>query len=334
MKIVLVGGKTMGHVSPLINLGNALMDTIKKPKIIFYGNENSIEEEMVRKNPYFWFKRIKVIGLDRKNPFKAMKAIILYYRAYKIVLKEFKLEKPSIVISSGGFVSAPVLKACIKANVPYVLHEQNVCMGLVNKHFSKYARYTFLSFEKTRKEVKNGVLTGNPVNIKRNKQQNNYILSIGGSLGAKKLNEVVSKLDVKFITGKKDYINYIDNINAIEYSYDLPKLMNNAKVIISRAGGTTIYEALALNKPLILIPSPNVSENHQEKNARYLEKNGCALVILESELTVDLLKEKIAYLTDERIEKMKECQRKLRVNNPIEICMKKILEVVYEDILQ
>lgn len=335
MKIVLVGGKTMGHISPLLGIGEALINSFKKAKIVYYGCKNSKEEEMVRKNPIYWFKEINVIGLNRKNPFKALKSLYLYNRAYRSVLKDFKAERPSIVISTGGFVSAGILKACKKLDVPYVLLEQNVCLGLTNKIYAKNAKYVFLSFEKTKSEVKNGVITGNPVLTKKVDISEDYILSIGGSLGANRINEIVSKIDgIKFITGKKDYINYIDNKNAIEYSNDLYSLMAKSKIIISRAGGCTIYEALLLNKPLILIPSPNVSNDHQLKNARYLEKNGCCKIILEENLNVDELKRVINSLTKEEIEQMKANQRKLVIDNPVSLCMKRILEVIYENILQ
>lgn len=318
MKIILTGGGTAGHVSPAL----ALIENYKQ-EYYYFGNMKNIEYRLV--NNKVNFININVKKLDRKNPF------LFFITIYYIVISFFKSLyyirkiKPDVIIGFGGYVTFPVLLAGSFLRKKTIIHEQNSVPGLSNKILSRFVAKIFLTFDDTREYFKTKgkcIHVGNPTSIKAKKYSkssiyNKYIpnykkvLFLGGSLGAKKINDIMNEvsylikelpIQIIGITG-----NYsVSNIEGIflNYSLELTNIMNEVDLIISRAGASTIVEILSIPKPSILIPSPNVTNNHQLKNAKLVGKY--TTIIEEDELNkenlykiiIDKLYSDFSYLYD------------------------------------
>lgn len=269
--IVLTGGKTGGHIVPLLAVAKEVNEDI-----LYVGGKDFLEEKLAGK------ENIKFLGLDFNQ-----NKISLYFKLRKLI----KI-RPKYIISSGGFVSIPMLLFGIFNRVPIYLLEENVIMGSANKLFSLFSKRVFLSYP-LKKMKKKYLVVGQPI-LKRKLdfiEYHNYnfdILIIGGSLGAKPLcdiaNFVSEKYKVALVAGKyKDkYVN--DNYYTFGYVDNLLNLMIHSKLIISRAGAATTSEIFSLNKPCILVPSMKTKKNHQYLNALYFEKIGCCKVVLEKNI--------------------------------------------------
>lgn len=331
MRIVISGGGTGGHIYPAISI---LQEIEKNNEILYIGSENSMESKLIPKLGYN-FESIKIEGFNRKNKFKNIftifKLILAIIKSF-IILFSFK---PDIVIGTGGYVSGPVLfSASLLKNKTYI-HEQNAFPGLTNKILSKFVDKIFISYKESIDHFDKDkvIFTGNPIrkefkkdlkNINKiTKKSNIEILSFGGSGGAKKINEIIYEL-IKEINGKKRYklihatgkkyfkdfekkinkdITVKENILIKDYIDNMAESMKNADIVIARAGAITISELKFTQTPSILIPSPNVSNDHQKYNALALQDLGVSKMLLEKNITVKLL---IDILKDKtKIEKMK-----------------------------
>ena len=265
-------------------------------------------------------------------------------RQAKAILREFQ---PDLVLGTGGYASYPVVREAAKLHIPCAIHESNAVPGLTTKMLANVADRILVGFEESRQYYKHPdrvVVTGTPVRgdfFELNRAQARaqlgitdekpLVLSYFGSLGARDMNRQMAefmRLECKMepfhhihATGKAGYEWMPDHLKSLgvdldahpgvqmrEYLYNMSVVMAAADVVICRAGASTISELTALSKPAILIPSPNVTGNHQEKNARVLEKRGAAMVFLESESSGNLLfEETYRLLTDpERLRKMRE----------------------------
>lgn len=312
-KIVLTGGGTAGHVMPHL----AILDSIKKDYEIHYLGSSGIEKEIISKYPFVKYYEIPCAKLIRsftlKNlaiPYKLLKGI----STSKKIIKQIN---PQVVFSKGGFVAVPVVIAASKLKVPVISHESDITLGLANKINLKYSTVMCCSFEKTVKQCKNkGVFTGSPI---RNElffanKQNAYnqagfkvekptILFMGGSLGAKYINQVVvSSLDVLL----KDYniIHIVGKNNLthtkkqgyfeLEFTNNIGDFLALSDMVVSRAGSNSINEFLALNKPMLLIPLPlDQSRGDQLLNAKEFEQKKYCQVLLQENLTKESLLEHI-----------------------------------------
>lgn len=265
--ILLAGGKTGGHITPLIALGKRINN------VLYIGNEKGLEKKICKEN------NIPFLGLNIKNNI---------FNIIKNVFK-IKIKKVDLIISTGGFVSMPILIYGFIHRIPIYLIEGNVEFGVTNKFFSYFSKKIFLAYEQP-KMKKKYVLTGLPTLINTNIYENFVfdILIIGGSLGSKPLCDLVYSLNENYkiilIAGKylNEYKN-IKNVTVFEYRNDINSLMKQAKVIITRAGAMTTYEIFLLNKPSIIIPSKKTKNNHQVLNAKYFDKKGLALYLDEDE---------------------------------------------------
>ncbi len=339
MKILLAGGGTAGHINPALAIATTAMEQNSQNEILFIGRKGNMEESLVKKAG-FPIEFIEVEGFKRKLTLKniavAYKAMTAIFECKKII-KRFK---PDVVVCTGGYISGPVMSAAHLMKIPSIIHEQNVYPGVTVKMCEKNASCVAVSFEKTIDLLKNKekcALTGNPIRVEvagadREKARESlaigdtpFVLAFGGSLGATRVNEAVigyiksviangKKVSVLFGTGTRNYDEVVrefekagidlakySNITVTDYIYNMSEAMAAADVVISRAGAISISEIMALGKASILIPSPNVAHNHQETNARLLEKNGAAVVVCERELTIEgLIKkiEEIIYLPD------------------------------------
>jgi len=312
MRALLCGGGTAGHVNPALAIAETIERNEPDSVFAYVVNEKGIENRLV---PYKKYK-IKVQGL-KKSAFSNIKTICLTAKAIKEcknIIKEFK---PDIVIGTGGYISFPVIFAAHKSGIKTVIHESNAYPGKTTRALSKYADMVFLNFEDSIKYFKkqNTVVSGTPflkgflANKTVVRPSSNYktVLCFGGSLGAEKINEcaieiakeiVYSKEKVKLIWGsgtreyfkcksKLEELNLLNNDNIIlrDYIDNMPEILSYADVVVCRAGAMSIAEMAYNRKCTVFVPSPNVTDNHQYKNAKVLEDNKCACLIEENNIS-------------------------------------------------
>lgn len=331
MRVLLAGGGTAGHINPALAIAGYIRDKRPDTEFLFIGNSGGMEQRLVPQAG-FEIKSITISGFKRSFSPKSMvenvKTVTRTFtssREAKKIIAEFK---PDICIGTGGYVSGPVIRTAAKMGIPCIIHEQNAFPGVTNKMLAKSVKKVMLAVPDAKKyfEKSDFVVTGNPVRseiLTADKAQSRQelkldtrpvVLSFGGSLGARKINESVADLvarsgkDGKYqhihaygsygdwfpalVKEKGSDIDKCDNLDVRPYIDNMPTCMAAADLVICRAGAITLSEIQAMGKPAILIPSPNVAENHQYHNAMALVNKGAAEIIEESELTGELLIEK------------------------------------------
>lgn len=330
MRVLFAGGGTGGHINPAISIANYLREREASFEALFVGTKRGLETKLVPAAGYE-IKYIDICGFDRRNMIRnisVLKKLVRSKRDCIGILKEFA---PDAVVCTGGYVSGPVMLAAKKLGIPSLIHEQNVYPGLTVKGSEKYADYVALSFSETINSMKcpeKCVVTGNPVReelLKANSRDARrkldlsdkpFVLVFGGSLGAKRLNDamcgVIKRLGEKspfqllFATGERNYASVTEalsgckiseDIKIVPYIHNMAEAMAAADLVVSRSGAITIAELAALKKPSVLIPSPNVVRNHQEQNAREIERCGGAAVILDKDLDDEVLLSRLTELT-------------------------------------
>ena len=354
MNIVITGGGTMGHVTPAL----AIIESLKKrcnATFTYIGSISGVEQIVTKKEKTILFFPISIHGLNRKNIFINFRLFKELFVEGRRVKKLFKKIQPDIVIGTGGYVSFIPLWIAKRLNIPYVIHEQNSVPGLSNIILSKKSSLVMLSYYSCLKYFKNNtLLTGNPSGdyLKKTLKGKSYfkkgyknVLIVGGSLGAKSINDAFLKsyhlfknenIFVLFISGKKyidDFKNIHDeNILVLDYLDDMASALYESDLVVSRAGATTISEILAFHKPSILIPSPNVTANHQMKNAEVLYKKGASLIIEDDKLTGDVLFLSIKELlhNEERYKQMGKMAKELFIEDSDVIIGNKIMKLMGE----
>lgn len=275
---IFTGGKTGGHIMPLISIIKEL-----DCKSLYIGQLDSLEERLCENN------KISFLGYS-KNKSKA-KGIL---KGYNEISKALKGKTINAVIASGGFVSVPMSLYAIKNKIPLFLLEENVILGDSNKLFYPFCKKLFLVYELDKKRKKE-IITGMPLRkmVEAKTMESYDVLVIGGSLGSKVLCEAAVKLSKTYktclIAGSysKDYSSN-ERLNVIEFSNNIYTLMSKARVIIARAGASTASEIFYLNKPFICIPSMKTKGNHQYYNAKYFSDNGACILCLEKDIDKSL----------------------------------------------
>lgn len=323
LRIIISGGGTGGHIFPAVSIANAIKEQHPDTEILFVGAEGRMEMQRV---PAAGYKIIglPVAGFDRKNLLKNFSVLIKLFRSQlkaRQIIKEFK---PDAAVGVGGYASGPTLKMAGMMGIPTLIQEQNSYAGVTNKLLAKKACKICVAYEGMERffDKEKIILTGNPVrqgllnsSIDREKAiqsfgldpQKKTILIVGGSLGARTINncvmqglEKIKNSGVQFIwqTGKF-YINEakatvakageIPMLHTTDFISDMAAAYTAADLVISRAGAGSISEFCLLQKPVILVPSPNVAEDHQTKNALALVNKGAALYVKDSEATQKFL---------------------------------------------
>lgn len=326
MKAVISGGGTAGHINPALSIAKKIAEKEPGSEILFVGTPGGMENRLVEREG-FPIRHVEVQGFKRKLTLKNIKVAWLALTsvsAAKKILKEFS---PDVVIGTGGYVSWPVLRAAAAMGIPTLIHEQNAVPGLTTSRLSMKVDRVCLSFDESKKEFSCApeklVVTGNPVHPLIGKLDKAacrrelgitapFLLSYGGSLGARAINEAVFELARDFSSkkpmfhthafGQREFETWskkaeeagvcrFGNVVLKDYLFDMPRQMTAADLVISRAGAITLAELAVLKKPAILIPSPNVTNNHQYKNAKVFEEAGAAVLIEEKDLTPQKLRE-------------------------------------------
>lgn len=337
MRVIFAGGGTGGHIYPALSLIKKLEEIDSKTEVLFIGSDRGLEKKLTEKLK-IPFKSLQLQGLKRSLSLSNIKTFYKFAKALPDshhIIKDFS---PHIVVGTGGYVSAPILYEATKMKIPTIIFEPNSYPGLTNKWLGKkVSKVAIVSEDAANYFPKSKVvLTGNPRSQEvydellaqhDNKKQDlkKKILIFGGSLGALKINqaaqEMIANHEIKdfelvFGTGRYYYEQHSDeleklnkktNVQIFSYIDNMVELLPSISLIVSRAGATTISEITALGVPSILIPSPNVTHNHQFYNAQSLAKDQAAILLPEDELSGEVLFHKISELINNsnQLEQMK-----------------------------
>jgi UDP-N-acetylglucosamine--N-acetylmuramyl-(pentapeptide) pyrophosphoryl-undecaprenol N-acetylglucosamine transferase len=333
LKFIISGGGTGGHIFPAISIANALKRKHPDAEFLFVGAEGRMEMEKVP-NAGYTIKGLPVSGFDRSNLLKNFKVVARLFKSISIAKKIVREFKPDVVVGVGGYASGPTLYAANKLRIPTVLQEQNSYAGVTNKLLAKKAVKICVAYDNMERFVPKDriILTGNPVRQDflevKPKAEEAYrffgfdpakktLLIIGGSLGARTVNQSVinglealkeSGIQVLWQTGKIYFENAkkaadassnpnllaTDFVMRMDYAYAV------ADLVISRAGASSISELCLLGKPSILVPSPNVSEDHQTKNAMALVNKQAAKMITDKDAPEALIAEALKLINDDK----------------------------------
>ena len=325
LRIIISGGGTGGHIFPAVSIANAIKELQPNTEILFVGAEGRMEMHRVPAAGYP-IKGLPVAGFDRKNLLKNIPVLIKLFKSQRLARKIVKDFRPHAAVGVGGYASGPTLKVAGSMGIPTLLQEQNSYAGVTNKLLAKQAKKICVAYEGMERffDKSKIILTGNPVrqgllnhSIQREEAissfgldpQKKTVLILGGSLGARAINQcLMANLDkvkssgVQFIwqTGKI-YIEEarkavaqageLPMLHVTDFISDMATAYSAADLVISRAGAGSISEFCLLQKPVILVPSPNVAEDHQTKNALALVNKNAALYVKDAEAK-DLLLDK------------------------------------------
>ena len=361
LRIIISGGGTGGHIFPAISIANAIKQLEPTANILFVGALGRMEMQRVPDAGYD-IKGLPVCGFDRKHLWKNIKVLYKLWqsrRLAKAIIKDFK---PNAAVGVGGYASGPTLNQCASLGVPYLIQEQNSYAGVTNKLLAKRASKICVAYEGMDRFFPSEkiILTGNPV--RQNILQNNIskadarkafqldpekktILIIGGSLGARTINESILQhlsdiinSDVQFIwqTGKvyKEAIakrlegeEPLANLHVTDFISDMASAYAAADMVISRAGASSISEFCLLGMPVILVPSPNVAEDHQTKNALALVNKQAAVYVKDAEAPEKLINTALSIVNDES--KLNELHQ-----NILGMALKNSAERIAEEVLK
>ena len=362
VKIIISGGGTGGHIFPAISIANAVKELQPDAEILFVGATGRMEMERVPKAGY------KIIGLpvkgfDRKNLFKNIIVLIDLWKSMRKARKVIREFSPDMAIGVGGYASGPTLKVANKLTIPTLLQEQNSYAGVTNKLLAKKAAAICVAYEGMEQffPKEKIILTGNPVRqdlkIDENNREKAYqyfsldanrktILIVGGSLGARTINQSVlkeldkiknSSIQVIWQTGKYYFesakkeadkyqglpIYVTDFISEMNYAYTI------ADLVVSRAGAGSISEFCLLEKPVILVPSPNVAEDHQTKNAQALAEKNAAILIKDCDAEEKLITTALDVIQDDaQLRSLSENISRLAQHDSAKRIVQKIFEII------
>ncbi len=327
MKFLFACGGTSGHINPALAIAGELRRRHPDGEFLFMGTHDHLEADLVPRAG-FDFQTIEVSGLRRSFSPGAIKynisSVSKFFSARRKVRDVIRRFRPDVVIGTGGYVSAPVVSEGARMNCRTLIHEQNAFPGVTTKMLAPKVDRVLLSFPLARPlkcDQNKCSVVGNPVSGEfftvtkeeaRRKlgisPDETYVLSYGGSLGARKINDTFMELarlaapekamtlchgaarDYSYLCDSlSDLLSAYDRIQVREYIYDMPLRMAAADLVIARSGAMTLTELAAMGKPSILIPSPNVTENHQFFNAKTYSDAGAAVLLEESELSGEVL---------------------------------------------
>ena len=355
-KFIISGGGTGGHIFPAIAIANALRRRFPGCEILFVGAKDRMEMEKVPQAGYE-INGLEVAGFDRKRLWRNFSVLLKLRRALKEARSIVAKFRPDAVIGVGGYASGPTLKAAQKLGIATVVQEQNSYAGVTNKLLAKRADAVCVAYENMEKffPPEKIVLTGNPIRkelltgeITSQEARKGFgldperptVLVIGGSLGARSLNEAVtaglhdivnSGVQLIWQTGKswgergKKAASGMKGVVVTNFISDMAKAYAAATLVVSRAGAGSISELELLAKPAILVPSPNVAEDHQTKNALALSERGAAVLVADADVPAKLVRTILETVSDkERLKKISENVGKMALRDSDE----KIVDVI------
>ena len=360
-KYLISGGGTGGHIFPAVSIANELRRQDPNCEILFVGAEGRMEMERVPAAGYN-IVGLKVEGLDRKNIFRNVKVVWNLLRSMAKVRGIIKEFKPDVAVGVGGYASGAALKVAQQMGIPVVLQEQNSFAGVTNKMLAKGAEKICVAYTGMERffPAEKIILTGNPVRqnllVKIDKQEayeyfglnpdKPTLMVMGGSLGARTINQAMiagferlkaSGIQVIWQTGKLYYemiksdlsdrsdlsdIKILDFLSRMDYAYAV------ADLVVSRAGASSISELSLLGKPSILVPSPNVAEDHQTHNARALSDKGAAILVRDIEAVDTMVDTALATIASkEKLQSLSDNVLKLAYPNSAEKIVNEIVKL-------
>ncbi|MEK3731126.1 MULTISPECIES: undecaprenyldiphospho-muramoylpentapeptide beta-N-acetylglucosaminyltransferase [Paenibacillus] len=325
MRVVLTGGGTGGHIYPAVAIARQCEAEELTSQFLYIGGKRGLESKLVPQEN-LPFESIDITGFRRSLSLENVRTIMRFFKGVSRSKKLLSDFKPDIVIGTGGYVCGPVVYAAAKLGIPTLIHEQNAIPGLTNQFLSRYADTVAVSFEGSEKafpKAKRAIYTGNPratTVMSANRERgfaslgipsdSPIVLVVGGSRGARAINEAMKGMAAMidrlpgvhfvFVTGetyfegtreaiRSELGTMPNHLHIVPYISNMPEVLAATSLIINRAGASFLAEITSLGIPSILIPSPNVTNNHQEANARQLEEAGASRMILEKDLTAERL---------------------------------------------
>ena len=333
-RIIVSGGGTGGHIFPALSIADAIKRKYPAAKILFVGADNRMEMQRVPDAGYD-IVGLPIAGFDRKNLLKNIKVLWLILKSQRMAKKIIKDFAPQVAVGVGGYASGPTLKMAASMNIPTLIQEQNSYAGVTNKILAKKAKVICVAYDGMERffpheKIK---LTGNPVrksliDMRSNRREalkgmgleegKKCVLIVGGSLGARSINESIlaqlelirANSDIQFVwqTGKLYFeemkqrvaaAGKPENLTITDFVSNMADALSAADLVVSRAGAGSISEFALLGKAVILVPSPNVSEDHQTKNAMALVEKDAAIYVADANAKEELVAKAIETVRDE-----------------------------------
>lgn len=362
-RIIVSGGGTGGHIFPALSIADAIRSKHPDAKILFVGADNRMEMQRVPDAGYE-IVGLPIAGFDRKNLLKNIRVLWLILKSQRMAKKIIKKFAPHAVVGVGGYASGPTLKMAASMNIPTLIQEQNSYAGVTNKILAKRAEKICVAYDGMERffPKEKIELTGNPVRksliemrTNRNEavkalgldENKKCVLIVGGSLGARSINEAVianietirDNKDIQFIwqTGKLYFeemkercatIGKPENLTITDFVSNMAAALGAADLVISRAGAGSISEFALLGKAVILVPSPNVSEDHQTKNAMALVEKDAAIHIPDAKAKEEMIRTAVETVLDvQRIATLEKNVEKLGKPNAAEIIADEVIRL-------
>jgi UDP-N-acetylglucosamine--N-acetylmuramyl-(pentapeptide) pyrophosphoryl-undecaprenol N-acetylglucosamine transferase len=330
-RVIISGGGTGGHIFPAISIANALRKIDPEMEILFVGAEGRMEMEKIPAAGYD-IVGLPVAGFNRKNPFKNIAVLIKLFKSLRLASRIIRDYKPDVVVGVGGYASGPILRQAGKQGIPLLIQEQNSYAGVTNKLLAKKASKICVAYEGMEKYFPKDkiIKTGNPVrqNFENLEDLRNeaftffklnegtpVVLVLGGSLGAGSINRSLSENLQSVVGSGCQWIwqtgkFYFEDVNALVsiisannikvhgFINRMDLAFSAADIIISRAGAGTISELCLVGKPVILVPSPNVAEDHQTKNAMALSEKKAAILVPDNQVLKSIVEVTVSLVSD------------------------------------
>lgn len=361
LRIIISGGGTGGHIFPAVSIANAIKAKRPDAKIQFVGALGRMEMQRVPAAGYD-IKGLPICGFDRKHLLKNIVVLFKIWKSQRMAKKIINDFKPMAAVGVGGYASGPTLNVCASKGIPCLIQEQNSYAGVTNKLLAKKAEKICVAYEGMERffPADKIVMTGNPVRqnvlettITKEDARKQFglspekktILLVGGSLGARTLNEsVLQNLDliaqsgVQFIWQTGKYYNAaimeqlkgkeLPMLKVTDFISDMGAAYKAADLVISRAGASSISEFCLIGKPVILVPSPNVAEDHQTKNAMALVNKDAAIYVKDAEAPSVLIKQAIAIVQNaDKLTSLSENIQKLGLKNSADIIADEVIKL-------
>ena len=361
LRVIISGGGTGGHIFPAVSIANAVKAMRPDAKILFVGALGRMEMQRVPAAGYE-IKGLPICGFDRKNLLKNVKVLYKIWKSQRMAKKIIKDFRPQVAVGVGGYASGPTLNKAAAMGIPCLIQEQNSYAGVTNKLLAKKAEKICVAYEGMERffPAEKIILTGNPVRqalldttITREDAVRSFgfdpekkiILLVGGSLGARTINEsmlrhldLIKDSGLQFIWQTGKYYSAeiaerlkgqeLPNLKVTDFITDMGSAYRAADLVISRAGASSISEFCLIGKPVILVPSPNVAEDHQTKNALALSTRDAAIYIKDAEAPEILLQTAINTVNDDaKLKSLSENVLKLALPDSANIIAKEVINL-------
>lgn len=364
LRIVISGGGTGGHIFPAVSIANAIKAKHPEAEILFVGALGRMEMQRVPAAGYE-IKGLPISGFDRKHLLKNIAVLFKIWKSQRMAKRIIHDFKPMVAVGVGGYASGPTLNVCAEKGIPCLIQEQNSYAGVTNKLLAKKAAKICVAYEGMDRffPAEKIIMTGNPVRqnvlettVTKEEARKSFgldpdkktILLVGGSLGARTINESMSKhlkevkaAEVQFIWQTGKYYNEemnkavadfgeIPNLKVLDFISDMGAAYQAADLVISRAGASSISEFCLIGKPAILVPSPNVAEDHQTKNAMALVNKDAAIYVKDADAPDALLSTALGTIHDDaKLASLSENIEKLGLKNSADIIADEVVKLAW-----